>query len=141
MLIKPEISVLVIASNPSLYNSVSGGAARISHGINVYSSSTILEALETMANLEVRSDRLQIYLDSKSSKAEAQRFLRILDRDYPGTSRRMVILADDASNISSIVSLALAECVGDVLNYPISSTEVKTAIQKQFPKLRTSIRS
>ena len=134
-----EISVLVIAPNPRLYNSVSCGAQKMGDSISVYSTSTILEALEIMANLEVRSDCLQIYLDSKSSKADARRFLQIVDREYPGTSRRMVILADDAANISSIVSLALAECVGDVLNYPISSTEVKTAIQKQFPKLRNSI--
>ena len=138
---KQEISALIISPNKALYNSVLNAVHAIGDSIRLYRTSNVSEALKTMADLEIRSDKLQIYLDSKSFKAEAQVFLRLLDKDYPRRSRRMVILTDDASNTSSIVSLAMAECVGDVLNYPISSTEVETAIQKQFPKLSTSIHS
>ncbi|MGB6036060.1 MAG: hypothetical protein WBG42_07315 [Cryomorphaceae bacterium] len=138
---KQEISILVISPNIILYNTVLDASYAIGDSIVVYRTLNVAEALQMMKNLELRSDKLQIYLDSKASKSEAQRFLHVLDREYSSRSRRMVILADDASNTSSIVSLAIAECVGDVLNYPISSAEVDTAIQKQFPKLRTYIHS
>lgn len=94
-----------------------------------------------LEKLDVKSDRLQIYLDSKYSNSEALRLLRILDQEYPRVSRRMVILTDDASNISGIVNLALANCVGDVLNYPILKNEVKTSIKKQFPQLQETVHS
>jgi len=136
---KQEISILVISPNESLFYAVSNGAYDTNENIRVYRTSNVSEAHPIMKGLAVSSAKLQIYLDSRYSKSDAQIFLRMLDKDYPAVSRRMVVLTDDASNISSIVSLACAECVGDVLNYPVSPGEVEKTVKRQFPNFATSI--
>lgn len=138
---KHEISILVISPSESLFNAVSNGVHDQGASIHVYRALNVAEAHTIMKCLEVSSEKLQIYLDSKSSKSDAQFFLRMLDKDYPAVSRRMVVLTDDASNISNIVSLACAECVGDVLNYPVSPGEVERTVKRQFPNFATSIPS
>ena len=140
-LMNQEISVLVISPNKSLFDSVTEGVLAFGGSVRVLQRATVSEALELFERLDLVSGNIQIYLDSKSSKADAQTFVRQMDRDFKGVSRRSVILIDDASSIASLVSLAIAECVGDVLNYPVLSTEVETAIHKQFPQLRASVHS
>jgi hypothetical protein len=80
----------------------------------------------------MNSETLQIYLDSTFSAAEAKNFVRLLDQKFKGISRNSVVLIDDTSSISGIVSLAMAECVWDVLNFPVLPIEVETAIRKRF---------
>jgi hypothetical protein len=136
-----EVTVLVISPNKDLFDSVSKAAMICGDSVRVLKRTAVKEAIELFDRLDLVSGNIQIYLDSKSCKAEAQSFVHLLDHDYAGITRRSVVLIDDASNITSMMSLAIAECVGDVLNYPVLSIEVETAIRKRFPKLRDSSHS
>ncbi len=127
-----EISVLVISPNKSLFRSVLKGVATFGNSIQVYHTNDIREAILLIDQIGLNSETLQIYLDSTFSSAEAKNFVRLLDQKFREISRNSVVLIDDASSISGIVSLAMAECVWDVLNFPVLPIEVETAIRKRF---------
>ena len=132
MLMKNGLSILVISPNKSLIHSVSQGVASIGITIQIHHIKDVREAILLLDQVGINSGTLQIYLDSTFSTAEAKKFVRLLDQKFSGTSRNSVVLIDDASSVSGLVSLAMAECVWDVLNFPVLPTEVETAIRKHF---------
>jgi hypothetical protein len=129
---KHEISILVVSPRKSLFCAVVEGAALIDHAIQVSHTNDVRAAISLVDQIGLSADKLQIYLDSTFSSAEAQRFVRLLDQKFRGISRNSVVLIDDASSVSGLVSLAMAECVWDVLNFPVLPIEVETAIRKRF---------
>lgn len=136
-----KVEVLVISPNKGLIESVSEGVLAFGNSVQVIHKKSGSEAFEFIDKLGRDFDNLQIYLDCKSSKINAQSFVQRLDRDMNKISRRSVILADDASSITGLVSLAMAECVGNVLNYPILPTEVETTMRKRFPQLQATLQA
>lgn len=136
-----EITVLVISPNTSLFDSVSEGVSAFAEFVVILQVSNVSEAIRLLDEQKIKSAEIQIYLDCAGSKAEAHQFVQLLDRDHIGISRNSVVLIDDASSISGIVSLAIAKCVFDVLNYPVLPIEVQTTVHKRFPNLRQYIHS
>lgn len=132
-----KISVLAITHNTNLISSVKNGVEAFEELVDVYTKSSVQEAIDFLEKSDIDTNRIQVYLDCKLSRTDAKIFVEFLDKTYRGVSHHSVILVDSSRSISSIMSLAIAECVFDLLYHPVLSAEVETAIRKRFSLVRT----